>query len=193
MILSNYLDFYRKYPNINLKFTNADTHAMFEMLDRNEADAIITLDNHVYQKDYVIAKEEHIKVHFVANAKSKFAQKKQLSIQDIADQPFILTEKNMGYRHFLDKELEKKSIEITPVLEIGRTDIIIKLLEANEDYISFLPYFTTEEKVKSGKLVYLEVCDMQTDIWKQLIYHKNKWISNSMKAFLDYVKEHEFQ
>lgn len=193
MILSNYLDFYRKYPNVNLKFTNADTHAMFEMLDRNEADAIITLDNHVYQKDYVIAKEEHIKVHFVANAKSKFAQKKQLSIQDIADQPFILTEKNMGYRHFLDKELEKKSIEITPVLEIGRTDIIIKLLEANEDYISFLPYFTTEEKVKSGKLVYLEVCDMQTDIWKQLIYHKNKWISNSMKAFLDYVKEHEFQ
>ncbi len=192
MILTNFIDFHRQYPGINLKFTNADTDVMFGMLDSNEADAIITLDNHVYQKDYVIAKEEHIDMHFVANAKSPFAKKKKISIKDIADQPFILTEKGMGYRRFFDKELAKKSIEITPVLEIGRTDIITKLLEKHEDCISYLPYFTTDKKVKEGKLVYLDVCDMKTDIWKQLIYHKNKWLSRSMKAFLEYVKEHEF-
>ncbi len=192
MILTNFIDFYRQYPGINLKFTNADTDVMFGMLDSNEADAIITLDNHVYQKDYVIAKEEHIDMHFVANANSRFAKKKKISIRDIADQPFILTERGMGYRRFFDKELAKKSIEITPVLEIGRTDIITKLLEENEDCISYLPYFTTDEKVREGKLVYLDVYDMKTDIWKQLIYHKNKWLSNSMKAFLEYVKEHEF-
>ncbi len=192
MILTNFIDFHRQYPGINLKFTNADTDVMFGMLDSNEADAVITLDNHVYQKDYVIAKEEHIDMHFVANAKSAFAKKKKISIRDIADQPFILTERGMGYRRFFDKELAKKSIEITPVLEIGRTDIITKLLEENEDCISYLPYFTTDEKVKEGELVYLDVCDMKTDIWKQLIYHKNKWLSNSMKAFLEYVKEHEF-
>lgn len=193
MLLTNYLDFHRKYPKIDLKFTNADTQVMFDMLDSNEADAIITLDNHVYQKDYVIAKEEHIDMHFVANKNSAFAKKKKLSIKDIADQPFILTEKSMGYRRFFDKELAKKSIEITPVLEIGRTDIITKLLEENEDCISYLPYFATDEKVKEGSLVYLDVCDMNTDIWKQLIYHKNKWISNSMKAFLEYVKKNEFK
>ncbi len=192
MLLTNYGAFRKKYPKINLKFTNADTQVMFEMIDSNEADAIITLDNHVYQKDYVIAMEKHIDMHFVANAKSPFVKKKRLSIKDIADQPFILTERGMGYRKFFDKEIAKKSIDITPVLEIGRTDIIIKLLEENEDCISYLPSFAADEKVKEGKLVYLDVCDMKTDIWKQLIYHKNKWLSNSMKAFLEYVKEHEF-
>ncbi len=193
MLLTNYLDFHRKYPKIDLKFTNADTDVMFSMLDSNEADAIITLDNHIYQKDYIIAKEEHVKMHFVANPKSPFVNKKNISIGDIADQPFILTEKGMGYRRFFDKELAKKSIEISPVLEIGRTDIITKLLEENEDCISYLPYFTTDQKVREGKLVYLDVCDMKTDIWKQLIYHKNKWLSNSMKAFLEYVKTNEFK
>ncbi len=192
MLLTNYFDFHSKYPKINLKFTNADTQVMFDMLDSNEADAIITLDNHVYKKDYVIVKEEHISMHFVANVNSAFAKKKKLSIKDIAEQPFILTEKSMGYRRFFDKELAKKSIDITPVLEIGRTDIITELLEKNEDCISYLPDFTSQQKVKEGKLVYLNVCDMDTDIWKQLIYHKNKWISNSMKVFLEYVKEHEF-
>lgn len=193
MLLTNYLDFHSHYPKIDLKFTNADTGAMFDMLDRNEADAIITLDNHVYQNDYTIAKEEHIDMHFVANAKSRFAGRKNLSIKDIADQPFILTEKSMGYRRILDKELAKKSIEIAPVLEIGRTDIITKLLEENCDCISYLPYFTTEKKVASGSLVYLDVCDVEIDIWKQLIYHKNKWVSNCLRAFIEYVKSHEFR
>ena len=34
--------------------------------------------------------------------------------------------------------------------------------------------------------------DAKFDIWKQLIYHKNKWISKSLKALIDYIKEHEF-
>lgn len=193
MLLTNYLDFHSHYPGIDLKFTNADTGAMFDMLDRNEADVIITLDNHIYQNDYVMAKEEYIEMHFVANANSSFAGRKGLSIKDIADQPFILTEKGMGYRRILDKELAKKSIEIEPVLEIGRTDIITKLLEENEDCISFLPYFTADKKVKSGSLVYLDVCDVEIDIWKQLIYHKNKWVSDCMRTFIEYVKIHEFR
>ena len=193
MLLTNYLDFHRTYPKIDLKFTNADTGVMFSMLDSNEADAIITLDNHIYQKDYVIAKEEPVEMHFVANPNSVFASKKNISINDIADQPFILTEKSMGYRRSFDKELAKRSIEIIPVLEVGRTDIITKLLEENDDCISYLPYFATDRKVKEGKLVYLDVCDIKTDIWKQLIYHKNKWLSNSMKAFLGYVISNEFK
>lgn len=192
MLLTNYLDFHKHYPYIDLKFTNADTGDMFDMLDRNEADIIMTLDTHNYRSDYVIAKEEHVDMHFVANADSPFAGQKNLSVNDIAEQPFILTEKGMGYRRILDKELAKKSIEISPVLEVGRTDIITKLLEEN-DAISYLPYFATQKKVEQGTLVYLDICDIETDIWKQLIYHKNKWISNCMHAFLEYVKRIEFK
>ena len=193
MLLKNFNEFRNQYPDIDLKFTNADTQVMFDMLDSNEADAIITLDNHIYQKDYVIAKEEPVDMHFVANTDSPFAGKKNISIKDIADRPFILTEKNMGYRRSFDEEIAKQSIEITPALEVGRTDIITKLLEKNPDCISYLPDFTTEQKVKKGKLIYLDVYDIKTDIWKQLIYHKNKWLSNAMKAFLEYVKKNEFR
>lgn len=193
MLLTNYMDFHNHYPHIDLKFTNADTQVMFEMLDNNEADAIVTLDNHIYEKDYIIVKEEHVDMHFVANINSPFAGKKKLSINDIANQQFILTERGMGYRRSFDEELAKKSISISPVLEVGRTDIITELLEKNENCISYLPDFTTEKKVKEGKLVYLDVCDLKTDIWKQLIYHKNKWISNALKTFLEYVKANEFR
>ena len=191
MICSRYIDFYNKYPNISIKFTTADTSVMFDMLDHNEADAIITLDSHAYRKDYVIAKEELLHMHFVANAKSKFANKRNLEIEDIINEPFVLTEYGQGYRRVLDRELAKRSLEITPVLEIGRTDMITSIL-TKIDMISFLPDFVTKELVEEGVLCYLDVCDIKIDIWKQLIYHKNKWMSKSLKTIIEYIGSHEF-
>ena len=191
MINSHYIDFHRRYPGISIKFTTADTSVMFDMLDHNEADIIITLDNHSYNRDYVIAKEEPLSMHFVASTHSKFAGMKNLSIKDIVNEPFILTEYGQGYRRVFDKELAKKSLEITPVLEIGRTDIITTMV-AQSNMISYLPDFVSKSLVEAGALCYLDVCDMNLDIWKQLIYHKNKWISKSLKTVIDYIKAHEF-
>ena len=191
MVNRNYIDFHKKYPFITIKFTTADTNVMFDMLDHNEADLIITLDRHSYNKDYVIAKEEQLPMHFVTNSNSKYAGIKGLSILDIANEPFILTEYGQGYRRVLDRELAKKSIDITPVLEIGRTDVITSLL-AQSDMISFLPDFVTKDMVADGRLCYLDVTDMHLEIWKQLIYHKNKWLSKSLKTIIEYIKEHEF-
>ena len=191
MVNANYIDFHRQYPNIRIRFTTADTNVMFDMLDRNEADLIITLDRHSYNKDYIIAKEEQLSMHFVTSSGSKYAGRKGLSIRDISDEPFILTEYGQGYRRVFDRELAKKSIDITPVLEIGRTDMITSIL-VNSDMISFLPDFVTRSMVDSGTLCYLDVCDVNVEIWKQLIYHKNKWMSKSLKTIIDYIKEHEF-
>ena len=191
MINSHYIDFHEKYPSISIRFTTGDSALMLEMLDHNEADFIITLDSRLHNKDYVIAKEQPLSMHFVSSTNSKFAGKKKLSVKDIINEPFILTEHGQGYRRVLDRELAKMSLEITPVLEIGRTDIITTMIAQN-NMVSFLPDFVTKDLVDSGALCYLDVCDIHVDIWKQLIYHKNKWISKSMKTFIDYVKEQEF-
>ena len=191
MINNRYIDFHNKYPDISIKFTNADTAVMFDMLDHNEADLIITLDAHSYRKDYVIAKEKSLSMHFVASAASKYAKMKRISIKDIINEPFILTEYGQGYRKVLDKELARLSLEIHPILEIGRTDIITSVI-AEGDMISYLPDFVTKEMVDEGKLCYLDVCDINIEIWKQLIYHKNKWMSKALGAFIEYIKENEF-
>ena len=191
MVNGHYFDFHSRYPLISVRFSTADTSAMFDMLDRNEADLIITLDCHSYHKDFVIAKEEKLPIHFVTNSNSKFAGQKGLSIRDIANEPFVLTEYGQGYRRAFDSELVRRSIDITPVLEIGRTDMITSVL-AKSNMISFLPDFVTKPLVDAGVLCYLDICDMNVEIWKQLIYHKNKWMSKSLKTVIGYIKEFEF-
>lgn len=191
MMMTNYEDFYSRYPGIALKFSTGDTRDMFRMLDQNEADVIHTLDSHVYSGEYVIAKEERVQMHFVTGAGSPFAGRKGLSIRELLSQPFILTEKGMGYRRVLDKALAKMSLELRPVLELGRTDIITAVLEKGIG-VSFLPDFVTAEGVAAGRLAYLDVTDVEVDVWKQLIYRRNKWMSHSLLAFIEYVKKAEF-
>ena len=191
MITSRYLAFHKQYPLISIRCSTGDTGNMLDMIDHNQADVIITLDRRLYNKDYVIAKEEPLPMHFVASFASPFANRKGLSIHDIINEPFVLTEYGQGYRRSFDRELAKRSLEITPVLEIGRTDLITSIL-SESSMISYLPDFVTKPQVEAGKLCYLDVVDLNIEIWKQLIYHKNKWISKSLKAFIEYVKIHEF-
>jgi len=191
MINSSYNHFYQQYPHISLKFSTADTADMFHLLERNEADIMLTLDAHVYHQNYIIAKEQKISMHFVCSPDFPLAQKQNLSIHEVIQYPFYLTEKGAGYRRVLDEVLARQTIDIQPVLEIGRTDIITSMLEKGHA-VSFLPDFVTQKKVSEGKLVYLDVIDVPIDIRQQLIYHKNKWISKALHTFIHYVSEHEF-
>ena len=191
MMMTNYMDFHTRYPGISLQFTTANTDEMFRMLDHNEADLMLTLDSHVYRHDYVIAKEEAVCMHFVTGATSPYATSKRLKLQDLVQYPFILTEKGYGYRRLFDQALAKRSLEILPILELGRTDLIIAVLGQGVG-VSYLPDFVTAPLVREGKLVYLQVSDIESNVWKQLIYHKNKWVTAGMKALLEYIKAHEF-
>lgn len=191
MMRTNYLDFYSKHPGISLRFTSADTDDMLQMLERNEGDVMLALDTHTYRHDCIIAKEEPVGMHFVTGAGSEFAQKRTLTLKEIAKYPFILTEKNAGYRRPLDRLFAKYSLEISPILEMERTDIIASVLEGGIG-VSYLPDFVTRNAVEDGRLCYLDVPDAKIDIWKQLIYHKNKWISRALSALIDYIKEKEF-
>ena len=191
MILTNYLDFHKKYPGISLRYIPADTEAMFSILDSNEADVMLSLDRHTYHHDYIIAKEEPVNLNFVTGTDSPYATDKELSLADIADFPMILTEPGIGYRRILEEFMTRENLALEPIMEIGRTDVIVAMLERGVG-VSFLPDFVTRKKVEEGTLTYLNVKGVQAQIWKQLIYHKNKWVTKSLKALIDYISEHEF-
>ena len=185
-IVKRFDGFREMYPGISLEVTNAGTDTMFHLLDHNQVDIICTLDSPIYDTNYVLAHEEKIGNSFVVSVDNPLVQKKKITIKDLLDQPFIFTEKGMSYRRLLDERLAKDGLEINPVLEIGRTDLICEMVEKNMG-ISFLPDFVTEEGVRSGKLIRINVKGYEIDVWKQLVYRKEKWLSMQMKAIIEHM------
>ena len=184
-------DFREQYPGITLKIIAAGTEEMFRLMNHNEVDVILTLDNHIYNTEYIIVKEEKVAMHFVADVNCSLCRKKSISVQELVQMPFILTEKGLSYRRLMDEKLAEMSMEIHPVLEIGSTSLICTLVEQGAG-ISFLPDYVTEKGVQEGKLMRLHVSDFEIDAWKQLLYHRDKWISPQIESVLQYCVNREF-
>ena len=174
----------QKYPEVTMKIVIAGTDEMFRLLNQNQVDFVYTLDRHIYHSDYVIVTESREAVHFVTGYQNRLSRKNQILLEDLICQPFILTEKEMSYRKLLSEYLASRSLEIQPVFEL-----ICRMLEKNTSVVSLLPDYVTEKAVREKRLIRLDVKDFQLEIWKQLLYHRDKWISPQMQAFMNVIKE----
>ncbi len=186
LIAGRFGEFRRNYPKVSLHISTGDTGMLLEYLDHNEVDMICTMDDHVYDPNYIIANEEEIGVHFVVSPRNALAKKASVSVDALLDQPFLLTEKGMSYRRLMDDQLARNSREIRPVLETGRADLICALVEENAG-VAFLPDYVTEEGVRQGSLVRLNVPDFRVLVWKQVLYRREKWVSLQMRAMIDHL------
>lgn len=186
----DFTSFRQRYPDISLTVTTGTTEEMFRMLNQNEVDLVYTLDNHIYDRNYVTASEEEVSVHFVVSSESPLAVRKQVSAEELISCPAILTEKNVSYRKILDEYLASHSLELLPYLEIGDTSLICSMVEAGMG-ISFLPDFVTEASVRAGRMIRFSVPEISVCIWKQMLYHREKWVSPEMQAVMEYLQRTE--
>lgn len=199
LMRDRFLSFREKYPGIMLKLIPAGTEEMFRMIDCNEVDAIMTLDSHIYNTEYMLAKEEKAEALFVASPKlaarildecreemidgQQLFDSQQLPIRRLISYPFLLTERGMSYRRLLDERLAAQSLEIKPILEIGNADLLADLAEQGAG-IAVLPDFIVRERIEQGRLVRLQVQGMELEIWKQMIYHRRKWMSKQLDCVI---------
>lgn len=195
LLRGDFQSFRRRYPGITVKIISGSTEEMFRLLNQNEVDLVYTLDNHIYDRTYRIASEEKVTVHFVAGS-GYFGERKErkptdiemFSLERLVKLPFLLTEKGMSYRRLMDEKLAAQSLEIRPVLETGNADRICQLV-AQGMGISFLPDYVTKEAVEAGLIRHLCVEGFEMEIWRQLLYHHDKWVSPPMQAVMEYLAE----
>ena len=99
----------------------------------------------------------------------------------------LLTTKDVSYRYELDQLLAERGFTPRPVLEAGNTAVFAEML-LHGRLISFLPQFTVQEYIDAGQLCVLSTELPQIEIWSQLVYHKNKWVTKQMACLLEMMK-----
>ena len=153
------------------------------MMNSNAIDIVYFLDKRMYDSKWIKVLEEPEDIVFVTASGHPFVGRDSLDLDLVIDQPFILTERNASYRFILDQYLAAQGKEIHPFLEIGNTEFIISLLRKNLG-VSFLPEFTIHQDIINGDLAVLDVRDFYMRTWRQILYHKDKWVTREMDAFL---------
>lgn len=123
----------------------------------------------------------------VAPAGHPLAGQAEVTLQELAGQEFLLTERGMSYRDALDQCMAAHGLAIKPFLELGSASLLCQMVEHGMG-LSFLPEYIVQNALAAGTLSRLNVPACRVEMRRQLFYHRDKWLTPQMKAFITLVQ-----
>lgn len=177
-------EYHRLHPEVTISIVTDSPGVLLDRMNENTIDIVYLLDRRIYDNRWCKTLEEPEENIFVASPDHELALvKRELELDEVLRFPFFLTEKDASYRHMLEQYLASINRSVKPFLEIGNTEFIIHMLLKNTG-ISFLPKFTVQRELQQKQLTALNVHGFQMQTWRQIFYHKDKWVTREMQEFL---------
>ena len=110
----------------------------------------------------------------------------ELSIQDLEKIPLLVRESGSGCRDMLDKLFHQYGIQPKIALESVSTQALLEFCLHGQG-ILFLPKVQALTYLSSGKLLEIHIKDIELKRSYYFIYHQKKYLTKSMRYFLDYM------
>ena len=180
--------FHALCPQVELVLRTATADEMLRLLGANQIDLAYTLDQPLLLPSLTLAVNVPEPVCFVAPAGHPLAEAEAVPLDVLAQQEFLLTERGMSYRDALDQRLAARGLAIHPYIELGSASLLCQMVERGMG-LSFLPEYIVCPTLSAGRLARLRVPDCTVTMHRQLFYHKDKWLTPQMKAFIALVEQ----
>lgn len=179
--------FHKKYPQIAIQIHTGNTSQIIEntLLHKNDM-AFVAYDP---ENDKLVVQEfiSDLLVGIVSPG-HKFARRKSISMKDLDGQALILRERGSSPRRILDEILKKMGVSPMIIMESASTSAIKKMVESGIG-MAILSRQAVEKEVLAKSLKELPFTDAEIAYRFYLIYHKDKYFSRALKAFMDVAVE----
>ena len=139
---------------------------------------------------------EHEKIHihailedqlvFILPPDHPICRLKRLKPNDLEGNPMIVHEKNSAPHQIFHEFIAKNDIAVTSTLELSSNRAIKQAVESGLG-IALISRKVADDEIQSGRLKAIPVPDKSIKRKFYLIYHKKKFISDTLKTFLDQV------
>ncbi|MGI6093242.1 MAG: LysR family transcriptional regulator [Negativicutes bacterium] len=181
-------EFRKCYPkvDINLRFDAGDDYRTF--LRKNLVDLFLFLDVPCIETDLITHVLFDERMAVIAAPNHPLAKKNQVLPQDINGEPLVLTSEGCTYRRIFESILAQAGAKPSSIMGISSNEVIKKFI-CDGWGIGFLPHIVVQPELISKQIVELRWSGPPFGIKAQLIYHKDKWLSPALKAFINLILE----
>lgn len=181
------LRYHAEYPNITVEVTVDATTELLKMLRSGQLDFVCLIDSYVVSPDFRYMDVKPCSIVIVANPKHPCAKKKDLKIQDLNEQEFILMENTAPYILNFEHLLFNYDIQIRAFLKIQSPEMALKLV-AQQNYLSVLPDYSVKNAINRGEVAELSIPEFSQTQTIQFLIHKNRIPTPQLNGFLQTIK-----
>ena len=188
--LPNYVKaFYSRYPGTEVRAVIAPSDQLEQKILSNELDfALIEGITHIpsfISEEYM---EDHLTV--ICPINSGFRQGQEITVDEFRRQNFLLRERGSGTREVFERVIEQAGIIVTPIWEAVSTTALVNAV-INGLGISVLPHRMVVGPLKRGLVSAVSVKGLSFQRKFHIIYHKEKFLTSSAKAFMELCRNYE--
>ena len=139
-----------------------------------------------------IVSEEYMEDHLtvICPADSRFQKGQTISMEEFRQQKFLLREPGSGTREVFDRSIGRAGISIAPIWEAMSTTALVNAV-INGLGIAVLPYRMVIGPLERGLVIDVKVDGLDFQRKFHIIYHKEKFLTASAKAFIDLCRNYE--
>lgn len=180
---------YRKlYPEVEVSLKFGSCADFRHYLKNNIIDVAFSLGTKIDSEEFISEIEFDEEMVLLAYPGHHLIGKDEIFPKDIENEPLILTEMGCSYRAAFENILNEYNVKPNLVLETGSVQAI-KQFTMSGLGITLLPKVAVKDELESGRMVALKWAGPEFGIISQILYHKDKWISPALHAFLKLSKE----
>jgi len=181
--------FRSRYPNIRLIFRPFTNEQLKQSLYDGKTDIVFMLDESAGSNNLMIEPLIEEPFLFLVAPNHLLVQRTSLCSEDFQGEPFLLTEKGCPYRTLFDRIIKQQGIhESMTNLEFSSAETIKRCAMAGIG-IAFLSAIAVKTELERGELFSLPWEMPNLRVVTQMVWHKDKWLSPAIKAFLELTRE----
>ncbi len=177
-----------RYPQVELLIKFGSKDIFLNSLKENTLDIAFFVDQKIVENDYNSTLEIPEPMALLCSPDHPFAKMDKVYPKDLSDESLILTEAECGYRILFNSMMSQFHVKSRSVIETGNVQAI-KQLTLSGMGIAFLSQTSVEDELLQKRLVKLKWMGPEFLIYTQVLHYKTKWMSASLKAFIDLMQE----
>ncbi|TDX52953.1 LysR family transcriptional regulator [Orenia marismortui] len=180
--------FTTKYPEIDLNFIIDNTSVIEKKILNNDIDLGL-VEGPINSKDICFDPFYNDELFLISSKENPLSKKKDILQSDIQKEAFINREKGSGTREIIDKIMNKYSISYKAKHILNNIEAIKEAVKNNLG-ISILPEVALKDDLQSGSIKRLILKDIEFKRQFNIIYHKDKNLTELLNKFIEYIKDY---
>jgi DNA-binding transcriptional LysR family regulator len=179
--------FRKRYPKVELIFRPDFDEGLAGALESGKLDLAISMSDSVEGDQLSSIQLRTEDIYLFGTPDHPLSNATKVYPKDLADQTLLLTESGCGYRKKLDMQLAQAKVKPQHITEFSSVEAIKQCVTAGMGF-GLLPEIVIAAELKKRQFVTLNWQGAKMTISTHIVWHKDKWMSPGMQAFLEILK-----
>jgi DNA-binding transcriptional LysR family regulator len=175
--------FRKRYPEVALSFRPYLHEGLMQSIESGKLDLAVCMVDTVEEGELKSLRLRTEKLLFVVSSRDSLATKRRVRPQDFSSRTVLVTEAGCAYRKKLDQLLASMNIRAESTIEFSSVEAIKECVTLGMG-VALLPQIVVAEQLARKRLKALRWVGPKTDIATHVVWHKDKWISPALGAFI---------